>query len=175
MSSRYPHPLGCCRGTRVRVAQLRASVRTGRLAVARRYLAAQPRLEQPANVSDDRRHRCRQRHYGDLQRSTYMISPTLRHRVADCLAIHARHRPRQRLASARPHRARRRAAATLSLNWHFNPNGTFRPYIGAGVHYTMFSGEETCGTLSGNDLTIDDSVGAAGQVGVDIGHRNWFF
>ncbi len=34
---------------------------------------------------------------------------------------------------------------TLSLNWHFNPNGMFRPYIGAGVNYTMFSGEETRG------------------------------
>ncbi len=31
---------------------------------------------------------------------------------------------------------------TLSLNWHFNPDGTFRPYIGAGVNYTLFSGEE---------------------------------
>ena len=34
---------------------------------------------------------------------------------------------------------------TLSLNWHFNPNGTFRPYIGAGVNYTLFSSEETRG------------------------------
>jgi outer membrane protein W len=63
----------------------------------------------------------------------------------------------------------------LSLNWHFNPNGMFRPYIGAGVHYTMFSGEETTGVLDGTELTLDDSIGAAGQVGVDIGQRNWFF
>ena len=34
---------------------------------------------------------------------------------------------------------------TLSLNWHFNPNGMFRPYIGVGVNYTLFSGEETRG------------------------------
>ncbi len=63
----------------------------------------------------------------------------------------------------------------LSLNWHFNPNGMFRPYIGAGVNYTLFSGEETSGALSGADLKLDDSIGAAGQVGVDIGQRNWFF
>jgi len=64
---------------------------------------------------------------------------------------------------------------TLSLNWHFNPNGMFRPYIGVGINYTLFSGEEASGALSGADLSIDDSIGAAGQVGVDIGERNWFF
>jgi outer membrane protein len=64
---------------------------------------------------------------------------------------------------------------TLSLNWHFNPNGVFRPYIGAGINYTMFSGEEASGALAGSSISIDDSIGAAGQVGVDIGHRNWFF
>jgi len=64
---------------------------------------------------------------------------------------------------------------TLSLNWHFNPNGMFRPYVGVGINYTLFSGEETRGELSGADLSIDDSIGAAGQVGVDIGERNWFF
>ncbi len=64
---------------------------------------------------------------------------------------------------------------TLSLNWHFNPNGMFRPYIGAGINYTMFSGEETSGALAGTEFKLDDSIGAAGQVGVDIGQRNWFF
>ncbi|MDH4311315.1 MAG: OmpA family protein [Gammaproteobacteria bacterium] len=66
---------------------------------------------------------------------------------------------------------------TLSLNWHFNPNGTFRPYIGAGVNYTLFSGEETQGVAAGSSLKLDDSIGAAGQVGVDIGNKtsNWFF
>ena len=65
----------------------------------------------------------------------------------------------------------------LSLNWHFNPEGTFRPYIGAGVMYAMFSGEETRGALSGSSLKLDDSMGATGQVGVDIGNKtsNWFF
>jgi outer membrane protein W/outer membrane protein OmpA-like peptidoglycan-associated protein len=64
---------------------------------------------------------------------------------------------------------------TLSLNWHFNPNGVWRPYVGAGINYTLFSGEETRGALSGLDLSVDDSIGAAGQVGIDIGQRNWIF
>ena len=64
---------------------------------------------------------------------------------------------------------------TLSLNWHFNPNGMIRPYIGAGVNYSLLSGEETRGALGGSNLKIDDSFGAAGQVGVDIGQGNWFF
>ena len=63
---------------------------------------------------------------------------------------------------------------TLSLNWHFNPEGSFRPYIGAGINYTLFSGEETRGTLAPFDLSLDDSFGAAGQVGVDMGVGNWF-
>ena len=65
---------------------------------------------------------------------------------------------------------------TLSLNWHFNPEGTFRPYIGAGVNYTLFSGEEARGALAGSSVKLDDSIGAAGQVGVDIGNKtsNWF-
>jgi outer membrane protein W/outer membrane protein OmpA-like peptidoglycan-associated protein len=62
----------------------------------------------------------------------------------------------------------------LSLNWHFNPNGMWRPYIGAGINYTMFSGEETRGPISGTNLSLDDSIGAAGQVGIDIGERQWF-
>jgi outer membrane protein W/outer membrane protein OmpA-like peptidoglycan-associated protein len=68
---------------------------------------------------------------------------------------------------------------TLSLNWHFNPNGTFRPYIGVGANYTLLSGEDINAAgqeaLGGNaDLDLDDSFGAAGQVGVDIGQGDWF-
>jgi outer membrane protein len=63
---------------------------------------------------------------------------------------------------------------TVSLNWHFNPEGTWRPYIGVGLNYTMFSSEETRGPLAGSSLKLDDSFGAAGQVGIDIGEGNWF-
>ncbi|MDT8880773.1 OmpW family outer membrane protein [Halomonas saccharevitans] len=39
-----------------------------------------------------------------------------------------------------------------------------QPYAGIGVNYTMFSDEE----IEGADLELDDSWGAAGQVGVDL-------
>jgi OOP family OmpA-OmpF porin len=44
-----------------------------------------------------------------------------------------------------------------------------------GANYTLFSSEETRGPLAGSLLRLDDSFGAAGQVGVDIGAGNWFF
>src|SRR5574343_307115 len=31
---------------------------------------------------------------------------------------------------------------TLSLQYHFAPNDTFRPYVGAGLNYTIFSNVE---------------------------------
>jgi len=64
---------------------------------------------------------------------------------------------------------------TLSLNWHFNPTGVVRPYLGAGINYTMFSGEELRSGFSDIGLELEDAWGFAGQVGVDIGERNWFF
>jgi outer membrane protein len=64
---------------------------------------------------------------------------------------------------------------TLSLQYHFNPEGRFRPYVGAGLNYTFFFNEETKGALDGTDLNLDDSWGWAGQVGTDIGiNENWF-
>jgi outer membrane protein OmpA-like peptidoglycan-associated protein len=64
---------------------------------------------------------------------------------------------------------------TLSLQYHFNPDGTFRPYLGAGINYTTFLNEDTKGALAGTDLELDDSWGAAGQIGADIGlNYNWF-
>ncbi|TLF48720.1 OmpW family protein [Halomonas urmiana] len=41
-----------------------------------------------------------------------------------------------------------------------------QPYAGIGVNYTIFSDEEL--DVSGVDLELDDSWGAAGQVGVDL-------
>lgn len=64
---------------------------------------------------------------------------------------------------------------TLSLQYHFNPDGKFRPYIGAGLNYTTFFNEDTKGALAGADLELDDSWGAAGQVGADVTlSGNWF-
>ena len=61
---------------------------------------------------------------------------------------------------------------TLSLQYHFNPQGTFIPYVGAGVNYTLFFSTKTYGALNvalgGGNLEIDDSLGPAVQVGADF-------
>ena len=57
---------------------------------------------------------------------------------------------------------------TFSLQYHFVPDGGFRPYVGAGLNYTLFFDEETTGPLSGSSLSLDDSVGLAAQLGADF-------
>jgi len=59
---------------------------------------------------------------------------------------------------------------TLTLQYHFNPEGTVRPYIGAGVNYTMFSGERF---EPGVEAVLGPSIkknsfGMAAQIGVDL-------
>jgi outer membrane protein len=64
---------------------------------------------------------------------------------------------------------------TLSLQYHFNPNGTWRPYVGAGVNYTLFFDEKTRGPLAGSKLELDPSWGIAAQLGIDVQLRgDWF-
>ena len=57
---------------------------------------------------------------------------------------------------------------TLSAQYHFNPNGRVRPYVGAGLNYTIFSDERTWGALQGTTLELDPSFGPAAQLGVDV-------
>jgi len=57
---------------------------------------------------------------------------------------------------------------TLSAQYHFNPNGHVRPYIGAGLNYTVFSKERTYGAWQGMKLELDSSFGPAAQLGIDI-------
>lgn len=57
---------------------------------------------------------------------------------------------------------------TFSLQYHFVTDGGFRPYVGAGLNYTLFFDEETTGPLSGSSLSLDDSVGLAAQLGADF-------
>jgi len=57
---------------------------------------------------------------------------------------------------------------TLSLQYHFLPDGRIRPYVGAGLNATIFFDEKTTGALAGTDLSLDDSFGAAAQLGVDF-------
>ena len=54
---------------------------------------------------------------------------------------------------------------TLSVQYHFPMSATVKPYVGLGVNWTMFFDEDLNAPL---DVDLDDSVGLAGQVGVDI-------
>lgn len=60
---------------------------------------------------------------------------------------------------------------TLTLQYHFAPEATFRPYVGAGINYTLISDVKLDGLKNntggrGNSLS-KDSVGAAFQIGFD--------
>ncbi|CAG0995442.1 Outer membrane protein W [Methylophilaceae bacterium] len=61
---------------------------------------------------------------------------------------------------------------TLTLQWHFNPDQTFDPYIGAGVNYTYMLDRNlkfSSGPLTGTKIKIDnDSWGFVAQAGFDI-------
>jgi outer membrane protein len=57
---------------------------------------------------------------------------------------------------------------TLFGQWHFNPNGTWQPYVGVGVNYTAISDEKLGGPR------LSDSIGPAAQIGMDVAlTRNW--
>jgi len=61
---------------------------------------------------------------------------------------------------------------TLTLQWHFNPDQTFDPYIGAGVNYSNMLDRNlrfSRGALAGTKIKIDsESWGYALQAGLDI-------
>lgn len=57
---------------------------------------------------------------------------------------------------------------TFSLQYHFDTESQFKPYVGLGVNYTLFFDEETTGPLAGTSLKLDDSVGLAAQLGADF-------
>ena len=58
---------------------------------------------------------------------------------------------------------------TLSVQYHFDNDMmplNIKPFIGIGVNYTTFFEEKV--NISGADLELDDSVGVAGHIGLDI-------
>ncbi len=64
---------------------------------------------------------------------------------------------------------------TVTLQYHLNPNGAVRPYVGLGLNYTLFFDESTRGALDGTRLELDPSFGLAAQAGVDIAvGSDWF-
>ena len=68
---------------------------------------------------------------------------------------------------------------TLSLQYHLNPNGRFRPYAGVGVNWTIFYSEGAKDSLvtaiGATDVAIDDSVGVSYQIGFDYDLNDRFF
>ena len=83
---------------------------------------------------------------------------------------------------------------TLSLQYHFSPGQKFRPYVGAGLNYTLFFDDSTnqglhdgvVATANGalgtsfsggnTNLSIDESFGAAFQAGLDVDlTEKWFW
>lgn len=54
---------------------------------------------------------------------------------------------------------------TLTLQYHFNPEGAFRPYAGAGLNYTFFYGAKTQGAVE--SVKYQDHLGYALQLGFD--------
>lgn len=61
---------------------------------------------------------------------------------------------------------------TVTLQYHFTPDKKFSPYVGAGLNYSIFYGEET-GT-GFTDLNVDNAWGPALQAGFDYWvNDNW--
>lgn len=61
---------------------------------------------------------------------------------------------------------------TLTAQYHFLPDAPVRPYVGAGVNYTLFYSEDASGALESavgqTKVHMSDSFGWAAQAGVDI-------
>ncbi|WP_294232759.1 OmpW family outer membrane protein [uncultured Sphingomonas sp.] len=61
---------------------------------------------------------------------------------------------------------------TLTAQYHFAPTRHVRPYVGAGVNYTIFWNESASGGLQAavgpTKVHLKDSVGWAAQAGVDV-------
>ena len=61
---------------------------------------------------------------------------------------------------------------TLTVQYHFNPHGKVRPYLGAGVNYTIFWNEKASAGLETavgkTSVHMSDSVGYALQAGIDV-------
>ena len=64
---------------------------------------------------------------------------------------------------------------TLTLQYHFNPEGAVRPYAGVGVNYTLFFNEDLPSGSPLVGIEYDPSLGLALQAGVDYAlNEKWF-
>lgn len=65
---------------------------------------------------------------------------------------------------------------TLMLQYHFQPDAQFRPYVGAGVNYTRITSVNLAVPGVGALDLENDSIGGALQAGFDVKlNQNWFF
>lgn len=68
----------------------------------------------------------------------------------------------------------------LLLQYHFNPDGKIRPYVGLGVNLTLFFSEEATSSFEAaaggsSDVSLGSSFGLAAQLGLDVGLAGeWF-
>lgn len=68
---------------------------------------------------------------------------------------------------------------TLTLQYHFRPQSTWRPYVGLGVNYTTFFDEKVPSSsalsAAGDSVSLDHSWGLAAQAGIDVAlNQDWF-
>ena len=69
---------------------------------------------------------------------------------------------------------------TVVAQYYFQPQSNVRPYVGAGINYTIFSNEDADSEIEAvvgdTDISLDDSVGLAVMGGVDVDiNEDWFF
>lgn len=68
----------------------------------------------------------------------------------------------------------------LIAQYHFRPAAKFRPYIGAGVNYTIFFDEKAKGSLNNaigtaSSVDFENSTGLVAQLGADFAlNDDWF-
>ena len=61
---------------------------------------------------------------------------------------------------------------TLTMQYHFTPDSSFSPYLGAGLNYSMFYNENAATGFS--NLDVKGGVGYALQAGADYWiNENW--
>lgn len=62
---------------------------------------------------------------------------------------------------------------TLTAQYHFMPDSVFRPYVGAGINYTVFFSEKAG---DADDISYKNGFGWALQVGFDVAiNEQWAF
>lgn len=64
---------------------------------------------------------------------------------------------------------------TLGVNYHFLPQGKFRPFLGVGYGWINVSGERTLGALAGLGIDGDNADGISFTLGADYYVTDAFF